>query len=101
MDELEIRARALSAERSRPDSGERMGRTYGPSPVELLDQVIAVLAEALGSYRAGWTARDERVAEYDRLRSLGFTREQAADDIGICRATSYTYETLRPQQGAA
>lgn len=98
MDELDARSRTLEAERARPYSGERPMSTVP----ELVNAVIHVLAEALlgedRPYGPGAGAR-ERIAAYDRLRSLGFSRDQAAADLGIGRSTSYTYERMR--QGAA
>ena len=98
MDELDARGRTLEAERARPDCGERPTSTVP----ELMSALIHVLAEALlgedRPYAPAAGAR-ERIAAYDRLRGLGFSRDQAAADLGIGRSTSYTYERLR--QGAA
>jgi hypothetical protein len=68
-----------------------------------LDRLIGVLAGAMLSRppNGHQAARDERAAEYARLRDAGFSRAQAAEEIQVhSRTTIGRYERLRTR-GAA
>lgn len=98
MDELDQRIRSLEAERAQPDAGEHI--TVHDRTGELLQELIGVLAAALQEPRPhrGTEAALQRAAEYDRLRNIGLSRAQAAEDIGVySRTTICRYERQRAQ----
>ena len=45
--------------------------------------------------------RATRLAEYRRLRSIGYTRDQAAARLGVCETTARAYEQQSQQADAA
>lgn len=98
MSELDTRARALAAERARPDSGERI--TVAVPLDDLFQELIGVLAGAMAEaapIHGAIEASRERAAEYDRLRSYGFTIAEAGERVGVARTAAHHYEHLRDQ----
>jgi len=88
-DELDARVRSLHAERARPNPEP-------PSAVEdLLRRLIATVHAAFTTLPDGetdLTTRAGRVAEFGRLRHVGFNVYQAARQVGVSTETGRRYE---------
>lgn len=98
-EELAARLRALEAERRRPEVASSDASTE-----ELLAQLIKTLHQAfLTTTDSGrWAGMPARVAEFERLRGLGLSIDQATTRMGLSRQTGYRYDRrLRAQKGAA
>lgn len=86
-DELDERVRSLHAERTRPSTE--------PAAHDLLWRLIGTIHSAFTTLPDGevdLSTRVGRVAEFGRLRHVGFSVYQAARQVGVSTATGRRYD---------